>query len=94
MIPNPNLYEYYLLFQRVCHSKGVPFDKDGFSYLVEKYYRDADRPLRACHPRDLVDQIVTIARYNEQKPVLTEENVDQACANYFVQRPSEGFREA
>lgn len=94
MIPNPNLYEYYLLFQRVCHSKGVSFDKDGFSYLVEKYYRDADRPLRACHPRDLVDQIVTIARYNEQKPVLTEENIDQACANYFVQRPSEGFREA
>jgi len=94
MIPNPTLYEYYMLFERVCQAKGVPFDKDGFSYLVDKYYRKADRPLRACHPRDLVDQIVTVARYNEQEPGLTKESIDQACANYFVQRPSEGFDES
>jgi len=61
---------------------------------AEKYYREADRPLRACHPRDLLDQIVTISRYNEQKLLLNRENIDQACANYFVQRPGEGFAEA
>lgn len=91
MIPNPNLYEYYALFQRVCEAKGVQFAKDGFSYLVERYYRQANRPLRACHPRDLVDQIVTIARYNDEEPVLSEKLIDQACSNYFVQEPAEGF---
>lgn len=91
MIPNPNLYEYYTLFQRVCQAKGVTFNKDGFSYLVEKYYRQEDRPLRACHPRDLVDQIVTVARYNDQEPVLGKALIDQACTNYFVRRPGEGF---
>jgi len=94
MIPNPTLYEYYLLFERVCERKGVPFDKEGFSYLVDKYYRKMNRGLRACHPRDVVEQIVTIARYNKQEPVLSKENIDQACANYFVRRPEMGFGEA
>jgi len=91
MIPNPNLYEYFALFQRVCEVKGVQFAKDGFSYLVERYYGQANRPFRACHPRDLVDQIVTIARYNDEEPVMSEEFIDQACNNYFVQKPAEGF---
>ncbi len=90
MIPNPTLYEYYYLFERVCKAKGVPFDKEGFSYLVDKYYRKANRPLRACHPRDLVEQITTIARYNEQEPALTPSYIDQACRNYFVQGAGNG----
>jgi predicted ATPase with chaperone activity len=89
MIPNPTLYEYYLLFERVCGAKKVPFDKDGFSYLVDRYYRKANRSLRACHPRDLVEQIVNNARYNERAPALTKEYIDQACASYFVQPPGE-----
>jgi len=89
MISNPTLYEYYLLFERVCKAKRVPFDKDGFSYLVDRYYRKANRPLRACHARDLLNQIVTIARYNQHEPTLSREYIDQACANYFVQRPGE-----
>ena len=91
MIPNPTLYEYYLLFERVCAAKRVPFDKDGFSYLVDRYYRKANRPLRACHPRDLVEQIVNNARYNDKAPALTNEYIDQACASYFVQPAGEEF---
>jgi len=91
MIPNPTLYEYYLLFERVCGAKRVPFDKDGFSYLVDRYYRKANRPLRACHPRDLVEQIVNNARYNDKAPALTNDFIDQACASYFVQPPGEEF---
>ncbi len=94
MIPNPTLHEYYLLFQGVCQRKGVPFEKDAFSYLVDKYYRKMNRALRACHPRDLIEQIVTIARYNEEEPLLSKENIDQACTNYFVQRPGMGFGES
>lgn len=91
MVPNPTLYEYYLLFERVCAAKRVPFDKDGFSYLVDRFYRKANRPLRACHPRDLVEQIVNNARYNDKAPALTTEYIDQACASYFVQPPGEEF---
>jgi predicted ATPase with chaperone activity len=94
MIPNPTLYEYYVLFERVCAAKGVAFDKDGFSYLVDRYYRKTNRPLRACHPRDLVDQVVNTARYNDQQPVLSKEAVDLAVKNYFVQAPGEAFPRA
>jgi len=74
----------------VCKAKAVVFDKDGFSYLVDKYYRKANRPLRSCHPRDLVEQITTIARYNEEEPSLTTSYIDQACRNYFVQGAGNG----
>jgi len=94
MIPNPTLYEYYVLFERVCAAKGVAFDKDGFSYLVDRYYRKTNRPLRACHPRDLVDQVVNTARYNDRQPVLSKEAVDLAVKNYFVQAPGEAFQKA
>jgi predicted ATPase with chaperone activity len=94
MIPNPTLQEYYVLFQRVCESKEVAFDTEGFSYLVDKYYRKMNRALRSCHPRDLVDQVLAIARYNKETPALSKENIDQACANYFVQRPGMGYGEA
>lgn len=93
MIPNPTLYEYYLLFERVCEAKGVPFDKDGFAYLVDRYYRKTDRPLRACHPRDIVEQIVNVARYNGKQPTLGKEYVDQACANYFVQPHGKSYEQ-
>ncbi len=93
MIPNPTLHEYYLLFQSLCQSKGVPFDKEGFSYLVDRYYRRMNRGLRACHPRDLIEQILAISRYNNTKPTLSKENIDQACANYFVRRSEMGFTE-
>ena len=44
----------------------------------------ADRPLRMCQPRDLVDQIAAIARYQGVEPNAGSHGLlDQACASYF-----------
>ena len=32
-------------------------------YLIRKHYVAAERPFRASHPRDLLDQLIDIARY-------------------------------
>jgi len=38
-----------------------------------------------CQPRDLVEQILDYSRFHGLEPVLTRENLDRACRNYFVE---------
>jgi len=57
----------------------------GLAYLIQEHYLKHNRPRRACHPRDIVDQLIDIARYLNVKPALTKDLIDQACEAYFVE---------
>ena len=54
-------------------------------YLERKYYQPRKLQMRACHPRDLVEQVVDICRYQEREPAITRELLDAACASYFLE---------
>jgi predicted ATPase with chaperone activity len=84
-VGNPSEREFYEIFQRVAAEREVPFDQDGFMYLMRNYYLKMKRELRAVHPRDIVDQIIDIAHYRGVEPALTKELIDQACSSYFVE---------
>ncbi|NDJ86864.1 MAG: hypothetical protein GYB66_13355 [Chloroflexi bacterium] len=43
-----------------------------------------DRPLRAVHPRDILDQLLDMARYLNRPPELKKELIDRAADAYFV----------
>ena len=83
-IDHPSEVEFQEIFQRVCLTHAIPFRGDMFSYLLEHWYRRFDRPLNACHPRDLVNHVVDMSRYHGTTPELTRENLDMACENYFI----------
>jgi hypothetical protein len=40
--------------------------------------------MRACHPRDLLDQVTALCRYRGIEPAITRELLDAACRAYFV----------
>jgi predicted ATPase with chaperone activity len=84
-VANPTEREFYEIFRRVAADRNVPFDQEGFMYLMREYYLKVKRELRAVHPRDIVDQIIDIARYQGVEPGLTKELIDQACDSYFVE---------
>ena len=84
-IDHPTEQEFLAIFKLVCESRGVTFDPDVFDYLVSTYYRKLGIRFNACHPRDIVDFIVTSARYYKQAAELTREGVDAAWTNYFVE---------
>ena len=42
--------------------------------------------MRACHPRDLVEQVVDSCRYQDREPVITRELLDAACAQLLPRR--------
>jgi predicted ATPase with chaperone activity len=83
-VPNPSPDEYREIFKLVCKAKKIPYSDEGLRYLLQEHYIKTRRDLRACHPRDLCDQILDEAKYRSVQPALTKELVDRACEAYFV----------
>jgi len=83
-IPDPSREDYLQILKIVCRELEVPFTPEGASYLLQRHYLEAGRSLRGCHPRDIVELVVDIARYRGEEPALEPAFIDQACASYFV----------
>jgi len=81
---DPDENQFRQIFMMMCTRRSVPFDERMFQYLLDKYYRPTGRPLRMCHPRDIIDQIISIAKYKMVKPEMSESLLDRACETYFV----------
>ncbi|MFQ6100228.1 MAG: ATP-binding protein [Anaerolineae bacterium] len=84
-IRDPSWDEYREIFRRVCQTKGVPYDDRGLAYLIQEHYLKPNRAKRACHPRDIVDQLTDIARYLNVPATLSKDLIDRACNAYFVE---------
>ena len=81
---SPTLEDFMKIFENCCIERAVPFDRGLVTQLLETYYRPRSIPLRGCHPRDLIDQALSLAQYLERPRVLDEELLGRACASYFV----------
>ena len=84
-IDNPNEKQFYQIFINCCQSRGITFDKDAFMHLLNEYYFKAGRSLKACHPRDLLDQLADFATYRGEPPKMTIDLVDRAARSYFAE---------
>jgi predicted ATPase with chaperone activity len=84
-IKDPTWDEYREIFRRTCEAKGVPYNDQGLAYLIQEHYLKPNRPRRGCHPRDIVDQLIDIARYLNVPPTLSTDLIDRACNAYFVE---------
>ena len=52
--------------------------------LLRWDYKQAARPLRYCHPRDLLQQISHLCDYKQLTPEITKQYFDMAVENYFT----------
>ncbi len=84
-VHDPSWEEFAEIFKRVASAKKVPFSEQAFAYIVREHYLKPNRPPRACHARDLLDQIIDIAKYLNVQPVLSKELIDRAAEAYFVE---------
>jgi DNA-binding PadR family transcriptional regulator len=83
-IDNPSWDQFKAIFQVVAAAKRIPFDEKGLAYLIQKWYVPFNRPPRAVHPRDILDQLLDMARYMNKPPVMSPELIDHAASSYFV----------
>jgi SpoVK/Ycf46/Vps4 family AAA+-type ATPase len=83
-VPNPTWDEFREIFLRIATKRDIPFEEEGFKYLVLEHYVKIKREPKAVHPRDLLDQVVDLAKYLEIEPRLSKELIDGAVEAYFV----------
>jgi predicted ATPase with chaperone activity len=81
-VASPTADQFKHLFERLCPSFGIHYDEPMVNYLIKTHYQDK-RPFRACHPRDLLLQVVNAAHYHGTTPALTIDSLNLACRNYF-----------
>ena len=79
-----NRPQFVEIFRLYCDQYHLEFNPEAVEYLLGRYYDDGQRPLTACHPRDLLEQILDYCRFHQLAPRLTPENLDRACHSYFV----------
>jgi hypothetical protein len=83
-IRDPDEAQWRKIWALVCKSRGVEVDPKGLDYLIERWYKPLGRPLRSCQPRDILDQMVNIAKYNMEHVSFAPDLIDAACETYFV----------
>jgi predicted ATPase with chaperone activity len=83
-VRDPSWEEYAEIFRRIASAKKIPFSEQALAYLIREHYIKAKRVPRACHARDLLDQIIDIANYLSVAPTLSKELIDRAALSYFV----------
>ena len=76
--------QFFEIFRIICRQNQLEFDREAVEYLLTKEYDGGKRSFGACHPRDLVEQIIDYSKFYQLEPELTRENLDRACRNYFV----------
>jgi predicted ATPase with chaperone activity len=81
-IGNPSPHEFHLLFQIFARKFQVECPPALVDYLMTTHYHS--RPLRRCHARDLLEQVIYYCNYNELPLEVTEEYLDHAVGNYFT----------
>jgi hypothetical protein len=85
--PTPD--EYKQIFKNCCVEQGVEYRADVVDGLLASYYRPRQVPLRACHPRDLLNQAVALAVYRREPFEVSSELLEAACGSYFVDERSD-----
>jgi predicted ATPase with chaperone activity len=83
-VEDPSPQEFHLLFQLFANKLQIECPREMVDYLIHTRLKQHGRPLRRCHPRDLVEQVMYHCNYNELPLRITAEYLDQAVRNYFT----------
>ena len=82
-VPDPSVENFVKLFKIMCGIYKIEWNSELIQQLIKKHYLPVNRPLRNCHPRDLLLQVTNYCKYLKRPIELSEEALDFACDNYF-----------
>ncbi len=83
-VKDPDEAEFHLLFEIYARSFRCEYRPDVVDHLLQHHYQAAGRPLRRCHPRDLLTQIRNYCVYNDLPIEMCDDYFDRVVKNYFA----------
>jgi DNA-binding PadR family transcriptional regulator len=78
----PSPADYARIFQLYAHQRKVAIPDGLIDWLLNRY-RAENRELRACEPRDLIERVRDICRFQGRQLELNAEVLDLAWVGYF-----------
>jgi hypothetical protein len=72
------------IFRRVAHENGMAFEPNVPKDLISIIRGGLKLELRQCYPRDIVNQVLWAARYENKKPYLNLSAIAHAVDAYFL----------
>lgn len=75
--------EFHEIFRGVCKPLELECEPNVIDELIDVIKNKLHEPLRACHPRDIVNQIRWAARYEQKEIKLNRDAVLTAVEAYF-----------
>jgi predicted ATPase with chaperone activity len=83
------LEEFKEIFRRICAQNGLQYRAEIVDEVAQIISNKYNEPLRACYPRDIVNQICWAARYEGKQPRLERDTVLRAAEAYFLSASGE-----
>lgn len=83
-VTSPNEEQFTELFLQLARNKGCTCTPQMVEYLIERHFRTKNRPLRYCHPRDLLRQITNLCDFTGIPKEVSRDTIDVAVHNYFA----------
>jgi hypothetical protein len=83
-VPDPDEAEFHKLFEIYAPAMGCAYSREAVEHLLERHYRPHRRPLRRCHPRDLLMQVQNYCNYNDLMLEMKPQYLDLVVENYFT----------
>lgn len=79
-----NEQEFHQIFEQYCLADNIQYESAMVDFLINKFYKPANKPMAACHPRDLINKVIDFSLFEGNKPGLSKELLTQAWQAYFI----------
>jgi predicted ATPase with chaperone activity len=78
----PSPEQYSRIFQQYAQKVGATFAPEVLEHILDRY-KQQNREMRACEPRDLIERARDICRFHNRALELTTKVLDLAWTGYF-----------
>jgi predicted ATPase with chaperone activity len=85
LLRGPEENEFEEIFRRFCTAKKLNYPSALVSYMIERHYMPTGKPMRRCHPRDILSHAIDLIHFEKLPYVLNEDVIDRAFESCFVQ---------
>lgn len=85
LMRNPSPEEFEKIFRQVCDQRRLKCADSLISRFLETHYLKIRKPMRRCHPRDIISHALDILLFEQLPMELTAELLDQAFHGCFVE---------
>jgi len=76
--------QFYEIFRRFAREQGLETHEEVLADLIAVIRGSLHQELKACYPRDLINQVCWAARYEDIKPQLDRAAIMRAVEAYFL----------